>query len=210
MSSENELVLHYIDKVHVSLLETGKGVNRYAMYVVTMSLLLVALGTGLLDAGKTISISGLSINFPSWVISYVGAWILIFFYGSFLGLITHEQLLHSLVLRLYRSIGFSDKSMEGEWVNPLEYPGVLTISYGYSILGKAHSPILILYLVVLIFFPLVAEGYVAYKLLVSQDYSMLLIFSFCLIFLIGFTHFVALFRSFQGLNKQAVKSFTKS
>ncbi len=201
MSSEKELALHYIDKVHMSLLETGKAINRYAMYVVTTSLLLMALGTGLLDVGKTISISGLSISIPSWVISYVGAWILIFFYGSFLGLINHENWLYKVVIRLYRSIGFSDESMESHSENTLEYPGVLTISASKRSLGKAHSPFIILYAGVLILFPMVAEVYVAYKLLVSQNYSLLMIFSFCLIFLIGFTHFVGLFQSFRRLKK---------
>lgn len=197
MIGEKDLTLHYIDKIHVSLIETGKAINRNLIYIVILSLLLIALGSGLLEAEKNISVAGLVFSFPYWTISYAGAWILIFYYVSFIGLIGHETRLRDAILRLYKKIGFSDQSMEELQANPLEYPNFVTTSVSERNIGigLAETPIRLIIMAVILILPLFAEGYVAYRLVAIQNYSIWMILSFAAILLVGITYLVALLRA---------------
>lgn len=172
---DTSLQLHYIDKVHTSLIETGNLINKVVFIQTFISLIIVALATELISVDKEYSLEGLKFYISSPLILVSGSILIGFLLMSQLGLLKHEEQLRDTIFRLYEEVGYSDQSMLDLIANPLESPNVATIILNLyqSRLQKRPSFIYrlllffsrVFFFSIFLFFPLVTQFIVGYKLI---------------------------------------------
>jgi len=158
---DKDITLHYIDKLHNSLLESGKALNRNLIVSIIASLVLFGLSKGIVTVEDKISILGANLKIQSWIITLIITWLIAIAFIRILGMARHESRIRDTIIRLYEEISFSDESMKDEEANPLEYPSILTIltSSKNLKLGKAWLLVSIVAAFMIMLLPFLAVGY---------------------------------------------------
>jgi|GraSoiStandDraft_15_1057317.scaffolds.fasta_scaffold256703_2 hypothetical protein len=65
---DKDVTLHYIDKLHATLLETGKSLNGVDFALTSFSIILIALSLGLATMSRELSFDGLNLAFSFWLV----------------------------------------------------------------------------------------------------------------------------------------------
>lgn len=166
--------LHYIDKVHSALKETGESISRVVIFQTLLSLITIALSAGVIFSDTDYTVSGFTfhVSFPLVLVS--GAVAVGCLLMSQLGLVQHEDNLRDTVLRLYRELGYDDMSMANPLANPLESPNVVTIILNLyssrSLPGTLHRLLYtssrVLFFALFLLLPLVAQIVTCYRMVI--------------------------------------------
>ena len=106
-----QLVLHYIDKTHATYVEIAKTGNRVSVFLILFSLLVIAISSGVVSANQEVSVGGMKLEVTYWVILLTSVWVIGCCFAYMAALSCHDSYLENTILRLYASIGFSDKSL---------------------------------------------------------------------------------------------------
>jgi hypothetical protein len=170
---DSSLQLHYIDKVHATLLETGNLINRVIFVQTLVSLVMVALAAEVIAVDKEFSLEGLKFYVSSPLILVSGSVFIGFLLMSQLGLVKHEEKLRDTILRLYKEIEYSDQSMRDIVAHPLESPNIATIIWNLYYTRLQDRPSLayklllflsrVFFFALFLFAPLAAQFVVGYK-----------------------------------------------
>jgi hypothetical protein len=175
---KSEQILHYIDKVHNTLSETGKAIN-YAMYMlVFLSSALLAISIGLIDVdSRDFSMGGFKFSTSIWILIICASWVIGFLYISITAFSIREAELRDTIIRLYESLDYHDLSMDNLDSNPLETPNIFTVILNFnpkSASGKCIYFITeILGLGLIGIFPIVVQLIAAYNLSYAFNLSWL-------------------------------------
>ncbi len=194
---DRELTLHYIDKVHTSLLETGQSINRSIVSLALLVVIILALSSGIVSVNQNISLGGFNFNVSISIVLTGGAWAIGLLFIYILGLDYHDSILRDTILRLYKSLGFSDESMFDLESNSLEFPNILTITLNTKrmpsyFLGKAIYIIsLILAFSFFLIGPIIAQIIAGYKMVLLYGATWWIWLSFSLIVLITVSRLVS-------------------
>lgn len=125
--TSEEVSLHYIDKIHAVLLETGKRINGAILSLLICSLTLVAVSVDAIVVDRRVAIDGFQIDISPSLLLVGGSWIVGILLLYLLGLVNHEARLRFRIQKLYRSLQYEEPSMYSPTVNPLEAPNVVTV-----------------------------------------------------------------------------------
>jgi hypothetical protein len=206
MPADQVEVLNYIDKLHSLQTESGKAINRTYALLLGFCLLTVAVSSGMAVADTKFTIIGLNVAFPSWAPPYIGAWLVFILYVQLLSFVSHENRLRETILALYKEIGFEHDSLKSRQVNLLEYPNVVNLiaSSENLPLGFIDALVTLMLVVLILISPLIAQGYVAFRMLATHGPRWWLICSFLLIFVFMIVYLVAFVRWLLGAAHQIV------
>jgi Na+(H+)/acetate symporter ActP len=109
---DKEVQLNYIDKLHNGLIATGQVINRVAVALILLSLVMIALSVGIVTVNPVFSLVGLAFSISSWLIFLSGAWLIGIYYVYWLRLNNRESRLHAIVIGIYESAGIKLKDEE--------------------------------------------------------------------------------------------------
>jgi hypothetical protein len=182
MMDEQTLKLHYIDKAHAAWLDLRKAWNRTILWCVLMSFLVLGLASGVTAADGKLSLVGMELRFPSWLVPFSCGWVLTLLYAQFWGLVVHDVKIQETIERLYSEVGFSDPTLEAAHLSVLAIPDLLgTLASEQNLrLGFATGPIGVLVAGAVTLLPLIALGVLCYALLSSVGLTWWLIASLAL------------------------------
>jgi hypothetical protein len=169
-TSNQDALFNYMDKVYNSFSETLKSYNRLGLsyFMLTSFIVLISLGAISVNSFTMLNINLIA---PLWLILIGGVWVnygLILFI-SILG--KHLNSLENTLLRLYKSVGYEDKSMFYLIGSPIRRMTVRTSSYC----------LITLLIFFVLSFPLISSIFAFYKLIYIFGWV------WWMWFLIGFT-----------------------
>lgn len=166
-----QVTLDYIDKLHISVLSTGKSINRSLLLILLLSLFLITWAFEVAALTEEISISGIKIGVASWLIPFFGSWLLSMAFMYLHGLTMHEARSRDNIIRLYKELGYKDKSLDDFDCNPLEHPNIVTVAFSRNLMGNEWPAKLIFPMAIMLIsfglfvLPFIAQGIVCYKLI---------------------------------------------
>jgi hypothetical protein len=192
----DSLKLDYLSKLHATLLETGKAVNRDILWCTSLSIVIIVLSSGLAVADSQITLVGLKLALPVWFVPFCAAWLLTFMYVHLWGLTNHDDRLLKTILRLYRELGLDDAGLQATEVSPLELPNLVTVigSKQNLPLGRASLPLGALLASAIALLPPVAQVFLACRMLMTHGpkwwliLAFLFMLSFMIFFFVAFVH----------------------
>jgi hypothetical protein len=166
---EPTITLHYIDKIHASMIETGKAVNRATGVMSFLAVLVLLLSSGLASMGSSISILGTTLEFNGSVALVATSWLLGITYVYLWGAAHHGYFLRQRILELYTRLGFNEARADiSKGAHPIDYPDLLTVAITNQALSVGGGSGLqfigtLIVLIVIAFVPLGAE-YIALRM----------------------------------------------
>jgi excisionase family DNA binding protein len=132
MESDNQAMLHYIDKLYSLLQAYSSDAQRSSLALVGLSLLLLALSGGAVSTQEQLTISGIGLRIPFAVFLTAGAVSLTFLITAYFTSLWQVALVQREIERLYESIGFDDVTSDSI-IKPLEMSGVMwTLSLTFA------------------------------------------------------------------------------
>ena len=181
--SKEDLSLDYIGRVHANLLETGKAVNRSQVSETVLAILLILLALDVIRSGSQYDAAGVQIELQAPILLVAGVVVLAAIFCFHIGLVAHEAALLGICVRIYRDLGFHDRSLDNLLASPLETPSVFTtIANVYQLvpsprwIGKiAYRAVEVFGIGLFLGLPLLAQVVVVWYLVVSEANVVLLI-----------------------------------
>src|SRR5215510_928056 len=162
---ERQLILHYIDKTHQTYLEIWRSFNRTAIFQILLSLLVIALSTGLISVTQEISITGHKLESSYWLVLFVSLWILGCCFAYLIALTIHGEYLEAIIFRLYKKIGFEDETLNRK-LHPLAPPDIFNLMTLHFDSKVFEVIMLLLLAAVTLLIPIAAEIMAGYRLIV--------------------------------------------
>jgi hypothetical protein len=206
VTGENDLQLHYINKIHDALKENGQAINRTGLLLFLFSIGIIALSFGLASTDQAISVVGLKLIFPFWIILGGGALIIEALFIFFCSLNLHRTSLRRILKSLYESAGYKEDTFNSEAdVDVILNPDFITL-IGEPSMGKVatsfdHRFISVtkfLFLFFLDIFPIAAILIAYFKIITQFNWLwFLLIPVFMLAFLIAILYFYVSLKNYQ-------------
>ena len=196
-SQDETLPLHYIDKIHAVLIETGRGINYAMIATVVLSIVVLSLSAGAISVDKEFSFGGLKFEVTSWVVLFGGTSLICVLHIYFLALSNHEHHLREIIIRLYKSVGLSDESLNETKIHPLESPNMFALIFEETYVGKSaltknfFGVIDTVLLLTLFLLPLAVEIIVGYKVSSLLNWAWWAISSFAFLLLMSGSYIVA-------------------
>lgn len=212
MKPKRTVTLHYIDKLHTLQIESGKIINLYCALCLALCFLTAFISSGFATADPKLTVIGLNISFPSWVLPLLGTWLILIMYSQLVSIVCHESRLRRTILDLYKEIEFEHESMKTREVNLLEYPNVLTLmtSQENLRLGRLQALLTLAAFIIVLVVPLVTQIYAAYSMLVGYGESWWIVTSSVIIIVCMLMYMVAFFRSSSSYENREKRSNTMS
>lgn len=177
---KSELYLHFIERIHATMLATGVSINRTYLLQCICCIITILVSFGFARSGSQLSIGGLTLYVPAWMIVIGFSLIVAALFSYLVGLSKHLLRLRQLVEHLYTEIGYTKPQATTSTAHPLEYPDISSVIADISdglesrflriVSGIANLPILI---ITLLLFPAVAQMSVAYYLIRSFGWTWL-------------------------------------
>jgi hypothetical protein len=167
---KEQISLHFIDKLHVNILDTGKQINRSMVIIILLCLILISWVSGTSSLNDEITVGGLKITIDSWTIPFFFSWLLALLFIYLFGLSLHEIRTLDRIIELYEELDFKDESLKDRVCNPLEHPNICTVAFSKLLLGDSATAkitsALATYMVVIAFFvlPFFSQGIAFYRL----------------------------------------------
>lgn len=195
---DRELVLHYIDKLYVAYIESVHALNRAALLLIIVSLLVFGLSLGIIAVDSSFALGGLTVGANSALILITGSVfisLLLIFFFSLIGAIDS---LVDKIFGLYRSVGMEENMPLGgnkDGGNKLGYAGILEIFISEMFRsGDLDTPLgvigAIIYIGVFFLFPIIAQIAAVWRMILLFEWTWWLILSFTLIFSITMAYTV--------------------
>lgn len=208
MKSDKAVTLHYIDKLHVLQIESGKKINLYCALCLAVCFFTFFISSGFATADPKLTIIGLNISFPSWVLPLIGTWLILIMYSQLISIVCHESRLRRTILDLYKEIEFEHESMQTRQVNLLEYPNVLTLmtSRENLRLGRMQTAITLTALIIVLIIPLFTQVYASYRMLAGYGGSSWIAVSSVIVIVCMLVYMAAFFRSSSSYENREKKS----
>lgn len=194
-----DLQMHFIDKLHTTLLTTGKSINRSMMVLFVLALLLLTTASGAVSPGEKVTLSGLSLNIAPWVLPVALSFLLTASFVHILGLSRHEHRIRDKILQLYDELGLEDEILDDLQCNPLEQPNLITSVFSQHLLGKSPPAkiafLLGVVLVLLLMFvlPFLAQGFAFYRLIHQTGWTWWLAIAYAYMFALMLSYTIAFF-----------------
>jgi hypothetical protein len=126
-SPVRDLSVSYAEKIHTSLREHSRGINRWAIVEMLLSLSLILLAIGIVSADQAVSILGIKLTVPSWLLLTSGGAVVGMLLVYILKMTQYETLMQGHLDRLYGNLGFRDSSLREELPYGLQYPSVVNV-----------------------------------------------------------------------------------
>ena len=101
---KEQISLHFIDKLHVALLDTGKQINRSMVIIILLCLILISWVSGTSSLNDEITVGGLKITIDSWTIPFFCSWLLALLFIYLFGLSLHEIRTLDKIIELYEEL----------------------------------------------------------------------------------------------------------
>ena len=186
--TENDkiVVLHYIDKNHNMVIEAGKTINGVMVLLSLTTFIVIALASGIASADQKISIIGINLTVPPWLLLTGGSGIVGGLLIFLCCLDKYQWCLSVHIRNLYKSISFKDETLESSGFDAAycsSIPVIIGLMHKDTHTDKPNGLEKSIYLVglvltVIIWFliPLAAEGYAGYKMITLYNWAWLLFF----------------------------------
>jgi len=176
------LKLDYLSKLHSTLLETGRAVNRDMIWCMLLSFVIIILSSGLAVVDSKITLLGLNLGVPTWFIPFCTGWLLTFIFVRMLGLTFHDDRILKTILRLYRELGYDDTSLKATELSPLEHPNIMSLigSKENLPIGRASNLLAVLFVAAIFLFPFIAQVFLACRMFITLGPNWWLILAFLL------------------------------
>src|SRR5438067_13109388 len=68
IQNDKIVILHYIDKNHNMVIEAGKAMNGVMVLLTIATFIVIALASGIVSADQKISIIGINLTIPPWLL----------------------------------------------------------------------------------------------------------------------------------------------
>jgi excisionase family DNA binding protein len=140
--SDDQLTLHYLDKVYNSWQTVSSGWRRLSFAMVLTSLLLLILSGGGASAEQKLTLSGIGLKLPFVVFLIAGAVGIVFLMILLTTADAEQSSLEGEILRLYEEIGLDDSTLEKAWSSSEPGPfgtGDLVLAFAKSFTGGFKS-----------------------------------------------------------------------
>ena len=124
-----QLKVHYVDKVHQALLETGRQGTRAVLTYSALSMVAIGLCVGQISTDSQVDVTGMKVRFSGPVLVVGLAFLVTVVHMYALGMAFHESDLRATIVRIYREVGFTDVSLKDTIASPLEFPSVFTSTF---------------------------------------------------------------------------------
>jgi hypothetical protein len=121
-----EITLHYIDKLFASRNVSIAVARRYTVFSFVLSVVLLAVSGGIASAEENMDLSGLGLKVPLAVFLTAGALTVGVLTVASYGIRQQWRPFRWEIRRLYRSIGFEDRTLYGRIVNPYRTGDLVT------------------------------------------------------------------------------------
>ena len=186
--TENDkiVILHYIDKNHNMVIEAGKAINGVMVFLTLATFIVIALASGIVSADQKISIIGINLAIPPWLLLVGGTGIVGGLLIYLCCLDKYQWCLSVHIRKLYKSINFKDETLEGSGFDAAycsSIPVVIGLMHKDAHTDKPNGLEKLIYqvglvLTIIIWFliPLTAEGYAGYKMITLYNWAWLLFF----------------------------------
>ena len=124
---ERELTLHYIERIHETMLATGTSINRAYLLQCVCSAITILLSFGIAKSDNQLSLAGLEIHVPVWMIVLGFSVIVAALFSYLVGLSNHLRRLRRIIVKLYFDIGYPNPYSNKAIAHPLEYPDISSV-----------------------------------------------------------------------------------
>lgn len=131
--------INFIDKLHVSLQETGKAINRHFLYLTFFSAILSMIALDAIVVSDKFNIFVFEISISPVLFILCISFIVTFLFVSLLSLLCYEERLRDDMLRIYKELGFFDESLKNTQVSPLEYPVLASVLIGRNVGSLSYA-----------------------------------------------------------------------
>ena len=204
---DRELTLHYIDKLHNSLLESGRATSRSVGLVAVLSIGVLALSMGIATLQEEVAIGGAVLAMQSWVVLIGLSLVLAGAYFHLWGTAAHDHRVGTIILQQYSLLGFDPPLKETREPHPLAYADVFTtitnlggLDLGAGRVGRFLSTISgLVGTVALVLGPIAVECVALNKILQLQPRAVWVWFLYGSITLLMILYFVTVFSAFNRM-----------
>ena|SRR2546423_2147340 len=170
--NETDFEIDYVSKCAEALSSTTQSMTSSALLLIILSFMMVAVASGLVSVDQELSVAGLKLVAPSWLILVGGGWSIAGIYSHFVGLKIREAGFIDTIHRLYKRIGYSDESFtDTSKIGPFAPANVIEIpllnwenetSFFGKLLYVINSALI---LVLMFLLPIAVQIFIAYKLI---------------------------------------------
>ena len=129
MAVDRELLLHYIDKLHGSLLETGRTMNRVILWMAILSLFALAIAIGVVESDGILAMSGVNFRLPISVLLLGSSGLLAILFVYFLALSKYEERIKTAIISMYDDLDFTQIREDEDVIHPLEFPNMILLLF---------------------------------------------------------------------------------
>jgi hypothetical protein len=164
---DKQLSLQFMNQLTTTLFQTGRIKNRVFILLLLLSLIVLGICSGTIEASDTIVFSGINFKVPTWVMLIISNWIVGVIMVYHLALFAHAEILEAEIYSIYKSLGYDIKR---EWIlksSPFRYPDFHNMMMNMLHSGVqeiASIVISFLYMVTVFFGPIVAQFLSSYRL----------------------------------------------
>jgi hypothetical protein len=109
---DKETVLHHIDKLYSTQALIWESLNRIVLTEVILSVVLIALSSGIISLDESVEITGLKIKISLSVVLSVGAVLIAMLMTQFVSQFRHSFIFRDKIEALYSSLGYTDPARE--------------------------------------------------------------------------------------------------
>lgn len=177
LNQKHDIVLNYIDKIHISLQSIGKKLNRTIIFLLLVNILLLAIEFKLISISNSFTFLGFVIEMSTITLSVVLCVCCYFLQVYMFGLSVKESENSDMIINLYKKMGFYDESLNLEDACVLEFPHVLNIAYSKRMkkngkwIGRLNdSGFMISSFIVLVITPIIL-GFVLYGMVINLSWN---------------------------------------
>jgi hypothetical protein len=138
MDISNSIALNIIDKLHMTLFEVGKALNRNLIAQLVLCVILDTAAFGVVQLKSDISVSFITLSVSNVFALLMGVILLcmtIIHQGS---LLLYRLAVSQHIQKLYTSLGYkrTEKKGDVDVLDLIDYPSLLEVHLGVSVLGK--------------------------------------------------------------------------
>jgi hypothetical protein len=179
--AEEAVKLNYINNVFESLQRTGQTINSLIAIQTIICLVIIALCLNPFLIDTECSFGGLTFYLTTSFIIAGGAWIAGMTIVISIALIRHENELLENITRLYKSLSYSDATMENKICNVLEHPNFMTVVLEHTESNITRKIIYYIMIIIIFVLPLITQLSAAYRVTAMFNFNLLLIAIFLIL-----------------------------
>lgn len=125
LKENSDLVKSHIDKLFSNLQKSWNVRGRIFIATILISVLLIGISSGTLSDIDNISAAGIKVKVSISVLVSAAIFSITILYGALASIDLHSDRLRDEIIRLYKSLGYSDKGLLERSRTPLEGPNII-------------------------------------------------------------------------------------